>query len=93
MRKAEARHLAKLADLGCICCELLGYPHSPAEIHHLREGEAAGAGQKSSHFLAIPLCPDHHRGDKGVHGDKSYLRLLKMTETDLLAETLERVYG
>lgn len=64
MTKAEKLHLNRVAGLGCIVCMNLGYPNSPAEIHHLRYG--VGAGQRSNHFNTIPLCPLHHRN--GGHG-------------------------
>lgn len=66
MRKAEREYLSKLIELGCILCRRLGYGPTPAEIHHLREGQ--GLSQRASHFDAIPLCAEHHRGDTGLHG-------------------------
>lgn len=47
--------------------------------------------QRASNWLAVPLCPSCHRGPKGVHGDKSWLRMLKMDELDLLAYTYEEL--
>lgn len=58
-----------------------------AEIHHLRDGQ--GMAQRGSNWTAIPLCPECHRGSLGIHGDKTYLRILKMDELDLLAATIE----
>lgn len=57
---AERRHLSRVAELGCIACELAGFPDTPAEIHHLRAGN--GLGERSGHDRAIALCPAHHRG-------------------------------
>lgn len=88
MSLASKRHLGRVASLPCCLCG-----NSPVEVHHIREGEAAGAGQRSSDWLAIPVCPSCHRGSKGIHGDKSMLRIRKMTEIDLVAETLEKIYG
>lgn len=45
--------------------------------------------QRASNFLVIPLCPDCHTGSMGVHGDKTMMRLMKVTELDLLARTIE----
>lgn len=59
----------------------------------MREGGAAGAGQRASNWLTIPLCVDCHTGPRGVHGDKSALRLRNVSEHTLLAETLEKLYG
>lgn len=82
------KHLNRVAQLPCAICGA-----QPVEVHHMREGDAAGASQRASDWLVIPLCPDCHRGRDGVHGNKSRLRLLNMTEHELLAQTLERIYG
>jgi hypothetical protein len=55
-----------LSDMGCILCSRLGMPGTPAEIHHIRAGQ--GMGQRAPDNKTIPLCPEHHRGDTGVHG-------------------------
>jgi hypothetical protein len=34
------------------------------------------------------LCPDCHVGPLGVHGDKSMMRIRKLSELDMLAETI-----
>lgn len=90
MSLSAKRHLSRVAALGCIACRRLGVDGSPAEVHHPRF--AVGAGQRASDFLAIPLCPEHHRGPRGVHGDKSILRQLKADEPALLAFTLEELF-
>lgn len=82
MSKASALHLSRVAALPCCLCGT-----EPCEVHHIREGQ--GMAQRASDFLTIPLCPDCHRGSKGVHGDRSMLRLMKVTELDLLAATIE----
>lgn len=63
----------------------------PVQVHHIREGQ--GMSQRADDWLTIPLCPGCHTGQHGVHGDKTMLRIRKRTELDLLAETLERIYG
>lgn len=73
MTKAEKQHLDRVQALGCMACRLMGYRDTPAEIHHPRAG--TGAGRKASHFDAIPLCPNHHRGlshplTPSIHLDK-----------------------
>lgn len=50
-------------------------------------------GQRASDWLTIPLCPDCHTGPWGIHGDRTMLRILKADELDLLADTLEKLYG
>ena len=81
--------MARVAELGCIACQLLGYGQTPAQVHHLREGQ--GMAQRAGNYLVIGLCQAHHTGSGGVHGDKSVLRQLNMTELDLLGETLARL--
>lgn len=88
MSAAGQRHMRRVAQLPCAICGAHG-----VQVHHLREGDAAGGGQRAPDWLTIPLCPDHHTGIHGVHGDKQALRAQKKTEHHLLAETLERLYG
>lgn len=64
MTKDEKKSLDQIARLGCILCsEVLGYQGTPAELHHIRR-----FGGKRSASPVIPLCPEHHRGNSGVHG-------------------------
>ena len=89
MTNEEKKHLSRVADLGCAVCRRMGFPGTPAEIHHKRAG--TGAGRRSSHWEAIPLCPEHHRGNSGIHGmgRKSFEKKYALTEEDLLEKTLE----
>ena len=86
MTKAEKAHLSKVASLGCIVCKRMGYEGTPAEIHHPRRG--TGLGQRASNYDAIPLCPEHHRGNTGIHGlgTKGFPKRWGFTESDLLDE-------
>lgn len=87
--KADQKHLDRVAAQGCIVCALLGYPDSPAGIHHVRIGQ--GAGQRADHFHTIPLCPLHHQtGGYGVaiHAGKKIWEEKYGTEEELLAQTL-----
>lgn len=86
MTKAERQHLSRLAELGCVLCIRLGYYATPAEIHHIRDGQ--GLGQRASHYDALPMCPMHHRGDIGIHGmgRRAFERHYGVTETELLAD-------
>ena len=88
MTKDEKQHLSRVAELGCIVCKRLGFDGTPAEIHHLRAGQGWG---RSSHYHAIPLCPEHHRGKTGVHGlgTKGFPKHYGFTEKELLEEVLE----
>jgi hypothetical protein len=76
--------MGRVSQLSCAICGTDG-----VEIHHPREG--LGMAQRARHWLAIPLCPTCHRGKNGVHGDKGLLRARKITEMDLLADTIERL--
>jgi len=63
--KPEKEYMNRVADLGCICCHQMGFPDTPAEIHHIRTG--SGMSQRASNYDVIPLCPTHHRtGDWGT---------------------------
>lgn len=86
---AGKRHMGRVAGIGCILCRHLGYGQTPAEVHHIREGQ--GAAQRASDTLTVPLCPEHHRGQSGLHGMgvKAFERTYRLSELDLLALTLE----
>lgn len=81
------RHLARVHDLPCCLCGAVG-----VEAHHITEGKTFGKRDKL-HFCTIPLCRSCHQGPQGIHGDKTMLRLSKKSELELLAETLEQLYG
>jgi hypothetical protein len=57
--KAEKDYMDNVASLGCLICQ------SPAALHHPTSG--MGRGQRASHWLVVPLCPEHHQGDSGIH--------------------------
>jgi hypothetical protein len=84
--KDEKKHMGRVAELGCLVCRRLGYEGTPAEIHHRRAG--MGLGKRSSHYQAIPLCPEHHRGATGVHGlgTKGFVKHWGFDEFDLLED-------
>jgi hypothetical protein len=83
MTKDERKYLSRVAELGCAVCRRIGYEGTPAEIHHPRAG--VGMGRRSSNSAAIPLCPEHHRGNTGVHGlgTKGFPKHWGFTEEDL----------
>lgn len=54
--KAERDHMARVQDLGCICCRSMGHMDSPAELHH-----TIGKTKPDAHFKVLPLCSRHHR--------------------------------
>lgn len=79
---------AQVANLGCILCRHLDLGETPATLHHVREGQ--GMSQRSSDFLVVPLCKEHHQGKTGVHGAEFYRRF-KLDELDLLAMTIQEL--
>jgi len=94
MTRDERNHYDKLSQLGCIACLIKGVGYSPAEIHHIKSGNA-GMGKKSHWSLAIPLCHAHHRtgGYKvAIHaGKKAFEAAIGMSEAELLNATLNRL--
>jgi hypothetical protein len=87
MKKADSERLSSVAALGCIVCRRLGFPGSPAEIHHIRAG--MGKGQRASHQVAIGLCPFHHRNGgfgEAFHAGKKTWQEKFGTEMELLNE-------
>lgn len=87
MRKVEREHLNAVVTIGCILCARLGTPGTPAEIHHLRDGQ--GMGQRAPHSQTIPLCYAHHRGAIGYHGlgKRAFEAMHGVTERELLSDT------
>ena len=83
MKKAEKAYMGRVAALGCVLCDHLGYPGTPAELHHPRTGQ--GMAMRASNMSVIPLCPEHHRGNSGLHGmgRKAFERQYGLTEMDL----------
>lgn len=77
----EREYMGRIAKLPCACCG-----GSPVEVHHIRSG--VGLSQRSSNYLTIPLCTPCHRGSTGIHGDKSMMKVHKISELDMLADTI-----
>lgn len=77
MRKAEKRHVERVAAMPCGVCGAPG----PSEVHELRQG---------LWFASIPLCPDCHRGShNGIHGQARVWAAYKLDELAVLARTIE----
>ena len=80
-------YMGRVKSLPCVLCSLLGQPQSGVtEAHHIRTGH--GMGDRASDFLTVALCVDCHRGTHGFHGTKALMRIAKLSEMDLLAETV-----
>lgn len=86
MTKSERKYLDAVAGLTCAVCGAYG-----VQVHHIREGQ--GMAQRSSNWLAVPLCVDCHTGPNGIHGDRINMRIQKLTELDLVADTISRIFG
>jgi hypothetical protein len=84
MNTQTKKHYDKVARLGCILCRQFGFKDTPAEIHHIRR-----FGGLRENAEVIPLCPEHHRGNTGVHGlgAKGFERRYNLTQEDLLTYT------
>ena len=93
MSAASKRHMGRVAEAGCVICKRLGLGNTPAEVHHARDG--VGSAQRNSDWITMGLCPEHHRGSSGIHGmgTRAFERTYKTTELELVAETLEAIYG
>lgn len=88
MSKKAARHMSRVRGLPCVLCAALGMPQaSHTTAHHIREGQ--GMAQRAHDMLTVALCRECHQGPQGVHGDRTLLRIAKVSELDLLAITLE----
>ncbi len=78
LNKAERAYLAMVKSLPCGVCGVEGR----TEAHHIIQHRQ---------YLCVPLCDDCHRGSNGIHGDKSYFRIKKITEWDVLNDTINKL--
>ena len=91
-KKEIQKHLAIVAELGCIVCHIEGHHDTPAEIHHIKDG--FGLGKKSSHLQTIPLCPYHHRtSNEAYHYSPKAFTEKWGTQQQLLQLTKDMLYG
>lgn len=79
---------SQVASLGCILCRYLDLGETPANLHHVREGQ--GMSQRAVDWLVIPVCKEHHQGKTGIHGGQFY-QVHKLDEMDLLAMTIREM--
>ena len=78
LSKKDREHLFEVKSLPCGVCGASG----PSDAHHIEQG---------LHYLCIPLCKDCHTGYNGIHGTKSLWRIKKLTENDVLNDTVEKL--
>lgn len=87
MSKAS-KHIERVKHLDCGVCGASG----PSDAHHILEGRIPG--RKSPDWLVIPLCKDCHTGSlNGIHGQRRMWNVMKASELQILADTLETLYG
>lgn len=87
MSAAGKRHMGKVAALPCVVCG-----GGPVEVHHMLAGRTPG--RRSPDWLTMPLCEDCHRGShNGIHGLQHMWQVMRLTEHEALAKTLELLYG
>ncbi len=67
-------------------CYECGSPY--VEVHHCLHG-TANRRLADKYKLVVPLCPIHHRGNRGVHQNALFDLRLKRTAQ----EAFEREYG
>jgi 5-methylcytosine-specific restriction endonuclease McrA len=85
---AERLHIARVKEMACAVCGA----HGPSDAHHIIAGRTPG--RKSPGFCVIPLCKDCHQGSfNGIHGQRRMWEVVKVSELDCLAATIERLYG
>ncbi len=82
MTSDERAHIERVKHLDCQCCGAPG----PCDAHHPREGQ--GMSQRAGHYTAIALCKACHQGPLGVHGDKTLMRIHKLSEIDMVDSTI-----
>lgn len=67
MTVAQRAHVDRVKSIGCVCCDMMGYPHEDgaplAEADHQLSG-----GIRIGHDDVIPLCEWHHRARLIVNG-------------------------
>jgi hypothetical protein len=79
--------MGRIKGLTCVCCRLLGVrQETETDCHHIREDR-----EGRNDFLTLPLCWSCHQGPLGIHGDGTFLSLLKMSEWGLLAVVVEEL--
>jgi len=60
-KKERKQRFDLISQMGCCICQ------RPAEIHHLIGHKYKGMGMKADDIYTIGLCPEHHRGNQGIH--------------------------
>lgn len=81
-----------VASLPCVLCGLLDQPQrTRTTVHH--DTQSAGMAQRAGHYLVAALCRECHQGPTGLHGDKTLMRIAKVSEADLISETVGQAFA
>lgn len=89
--KDEKKYFGRVAELGCILCShISGIAGTPSELHHVRR-----YGAKRATSPILPLCPEHHRGNSGLHGlgVKGFERKYQISCEELLEQVNKKLGG
>lgn len=89
LNKEQKQKYDRYARFGCILCyHLTGIRGTPAQIHHIRRH-----GAVREDCEVIPLCPEHHTGDSGIHklGRKRQFEARYRIDEQGLLEKIEAV--
>ena len=76
----------RAVEFGCVVCKKHYGLRTEPTIYHLT---GAGMGLKSKRF--IPLCPEHHQGNQGVHHNTKLFEERFGTQEDLLDWYLQNI--
>lgn len=88
MSKAADAHIYRVKSLPCSLC----HQSAPSDAHHILEGRIQG--RRCADWCTIPLCKSCHQDPRnGIHGQQIMLKVMKETELNLLAQTIEILYG
>ncbi len=82
---SERAYMHRVKELPCGVCRAPG----PSEAHHVRTGQ--GMSQRAGNYCTIPLCIPCHRGPNGLHGDRALWKIHKLSEMDVLDDTIGRL--
>jgi predicted alpha/beta-hydrolase family hydrolase len=87
---AQRRRFARVVELGCQVCRLLGIEGTPTLVHHVRANRLG----VRDHDAVIGLCDPHHVGPMGVHTlGRRFREVYGVSEADLLELVNEQIGG
>ena len=79
--------MTQVKRLPCVVHRVLGTAQDgPTFAHHVRAGQ--GMSQRAGDYCVAALCYDCHQGPLGVHGDRTTMKIAKLSEMDLLDLTI-----